>query len=172
MSRINQAVATPLMGFLFAALLAFPLGCAGADADIHPGKGAAGVSLDDTQETVEQALGPPEKTEGTTPSSPASKEAVYFIYPSKGIDVLLEDKKVRTVFLYQAEMEGHQKYPGHTSEGLSFESSRDDVVARMGEPTSRGLAKTADLWFRYESGIEFTFTPEGSLRTMVITRAW
>ena len=149
-------------------LLATLVAC-GSRGDILAGQGAAGIKLGDSRQAAEAAFGKPEDVSSTGVTGAERNEAVYLIYPSKGIDVFLENDKVRTIFLYNEGSEDHQAYPGETPEGLALTARREEVLTTLGEPDGRGLAPHADRWFRYDSGIEFAFREDGSLDHMVVT---
>lgn len=160
---------------LFAAplLLILPLlalTACGSGGDIQPGVGAAGVRLGDDRAAVEQTLGKPDEVSATTVHAEKDKEVVYLIYTSKGLDVLLEDGKVRSIFLYHEGADDHRQYPGKMAGGLTLASTRDEVLKALGEPTSRGLGEDADRWIRYDTGLEFTFEVNGTLHHILITR--
>ena len=144
------------------------LACGGRG-DIQAGLGAAGVRLGDDRAAVERTLGKPEQLSSAGMAGEKQKETTYLVYPSKGIDVLLEDGRVRSLFLYQEGIDDHQKYPGRTSDGLTLASKRQEVLSTLGDPSARGLGDNTDRWFRYDSGIEFSFTAEGKLHHIVVT---
>jgi hypothetical protein len=158
---------TPLLA-LPALLLLSTLACWGRG-DIQAGLGAAGVRLGDDRAAVERTLGKPEQVSSAGIAGGKQKVTLYLIYPAKGIDVLLEDGRVRSLFLYQEGIEDHRKYPGRTSDGLTLASKREEVLSTLGDPSARGLGDNADRWFRYDSGIEFSFTAEGKLHHIVVT---
>lgn len=149
-------------------LLLSALACGGRG-DIQAGLGAAGVRLGDDRAAVERTLGKPEQLSSAGIAGGKQKETTYLLYPSKGIDVLLEEGRVRSLFLYQEGIEDHRKFPGRTSGGLTLSSKREEVLSALGDPSARGLGDNADRWFRYDSGIEFSFTAEGKLHHIVVT---
>ncbi|HMC83474.1 MAG TPA: hypothetical protein VKL61_09610 [Candidatus Polarisedimenticolia bacterium] len=144
------------------------LACGGRG-DIQAGLGAAGVRLGDDRAAVERTLGKAEQVNSAGVGGEKQKESTYLLYPSKGIDVLLEDGKVRSLFLYQEGIEDHRRFPGRTSDGLTLSSKREEILSTLGDPSARGLGDNADRWFRYDSGIEFSFTPEGKLHHIVVS---
>lgn len=139
--------------------------------DIQAGSGAAGIGIGQDRAEVEKVLGPPERVTSTGIQGAEKKQVTYCLYPTRGIDVLLENGKVRSLFLYHEGADDHRQYQGRTPEGLTLSSSRDDVLAALGEPNARGLEADADRWFRYDSGIEFSFRSDGSLHHVVVTGA-
>jgi hypothetical protein len=159
----------PRPGTLLPALLLAAAACSGTG-DIQPGVGAAGVRIGDDRAAVEKSLGAPEQSTGSGVAGSQQKRAVYLLYPSRGIDVLLEEGKVRSIFLYREGADDHRNYPGRTPEGITLSSRRDDVLRAFGDPSARGLGDDADRWFRYDSGIEFNFQPDGSLHHIIVTR--
>ncbi len=152
-------------------LLLLSVAACGAKGDIEPGSGAAGVRLGDDRAAVEKALGKPEKenTSGIH-GAQGTKELTYLLYPGKGLDVLLEDGRVRSIFLYHEGADDHRQYPGRTSGGLTLASRRDDVLRILGQPSARGIGQDADRWFRYDSGLEVSFQADGTLHHLVIVR--
>jgi hypothetical protein len=92
----------------------------------------------------------------------------YYLYPARGIDVLLQDGTVATIFLYNEGAEDHRRFEGRTPQGIDLASTRQDVIDRMGEPDWRGEADLADLLFEYKQGIEFVFRPDGTIHNLVI----
>ncbi len=153
-----------------AAVLAGILACSGGG-DIRPGDGAAGIRLGEERAGVEKALGKPESESGSGVSGGSAKrESTYLIYPSKGIDVLLEQGKVRSIFLYNEGIEEHRKYAGQGPGGITLSSKRADIIAALGEPSARGLGAEMDAWYRYDSGVEVIFQPDGTLHHLLITK--
>jgi hypothetical protein len=153
-------------------LLASGLACA-RGGDIQPGTGAAGVRLGEDRSAVERTLGKPEQVNstGVVGADKKRREQMYLLYPGKGLDVLLDEGKVRSIFLYHDGADDHRKYPGTGPSGLTVDSKRDQVLAALGEPSARGIGNDADLWFRYDSGIEFTFQTDGTLHHLIITHS-
>lgn len=154
-----------------AALLAGILGCTTRGGDIRPGVGAAGVGLGDDRASVEKVLGKPESESSTGVSGTTKRESTYLIYPSKGIDVLVDQGKVRSIFLYNEGIEDHRKYGGKGPGGITLGSNRGDILAALGEPSAKGLGAEIDAWYRYDSGIEVVFQPDGTLHHLLITKA-
>src|SRR5262245_8157170 len=154
---------------LCAALLAGTWACSGGG-DILPGVGAAGVRLGDERDTVEKVLGKPESQSSSAVSGTTSRETTYLIYPSKGIDVLLDQGKVRSIFLYNEGMEEHRKYGGKGPGGLDLGAKRADVIRSLGEPSAKGLGADVDSWYRYDSGSEVSFQPDGTLHHLLVTK--
>ena len=163
--------------FLLPALLSLllpllALTACGSGGDIQPGVGAAGVRLGDERAAVEKTLGKPEEVSGSQVHDGAKeKVVVYLLYPSRGLDVLLEEGKVRSIFLYHEGADDHRQYPGTMAGGITLSSSRDEVLRALGEPTTRGLGDDADRWFRYDTGVEFSFSADGTPNHLLITRA-
>ena len=151
-----------------AAPLLFALAC-GRAGDFQPGIGAAGIRLGESREAVEKALGKPQSVNASGVHGAKDLESSYLLYPSRGIDVLLEGGKVRSIFLYNEGVEDHKKYPGVGPSGLSLSSKRDQVLASLGEPSARALGLDRDLWFKYDSGLELVFERDGSLNHLVVT---
>ena len=156
-----------LGSILAAALLAGAWGCSGGG-DIRPGVGAAGIQLGDERAGVEKVLGKPESESS---SAASNRESTYLIYPSKGIDVLLDQGKVRSIFLYNEGVEEHRKYDGKGPSGITLGSKRADILSALGEPSAKGLGADIDAWYRYDSGIEVSFQPDGALHHLLITKA-
>lgn len=153
-----------------AAVLMGILACSGGG-DIRPGEGAAGLRLGDDRAGVEKVLGKPESESGSGVSGSTKRESTYLIYPSKGIDVLLEQGKVRSIFLYNEGIEEHRKYAGKGPGGITLGSKRAEIIAALGEPSARGLGAEMDAWYRYDSGVEVIFQPDGTLHHLLITKA-
>jgi hypothetical protein len=153
------------------AVLLLSLDACGSAGDIQPGVGAAGVKLGDERAAVEKVLGKPEM-ENTTGvrGNKVNKEITYLQYPSRGLDVLLEEGKARSIFLYHDGADDHRQYQGRTAGGLTLASNQKDVLTLLGNPSSRGMGKDADRWFQYNSGIEISFQSDGTLHHLVITR--
>jgi len=147
----------------------FLLGCFGGG-DIQPGVGAAGVHLGDGREAVEKVLGKAESTSSSGVHGAKETDTTYLIYPSRGIDVLLEGDQVRTIFLYNDGVDDHKKYPGSGPSGITLSSKRDDFISSLGQPGARGLGLDSDLWFRYDNGLEAVFERDGTLHHLVVTR--
>src|SRR5439155_7538416 len=106
------------------ALLIVCLACRGGG-DIQPGIGAAGIRLGDDRAAVEKLLGRPDQVTSMGSLGDDRKEAAYLIYAARGIDVLLEAGKVRSIFLYNEGADEHRLYPGRTPQGLTLHSRRD-----------------------------------------------
>ena len=145
------------------------IGCAGGG-DIQPGVSAAGVRLGDGREAVEKVLGKPEGTSSSGVHGATNVETVYLLYPSRGIDVLLEGNKVLSIFLYNEGADDHKKYPGKGPSGITLSSKRDELIAALGEPGARGLGTNSDLWFRYDEGLEAVFERDGNIHHLIVTR--
>jgi hypothetical protein len=137
--------------------------------DIRPGVGAAGIKLGDSRSTVEKALGKPEQETASGVSGEKRKETAYLLYPARGLDVLLEEGKVKSIFLYHEGTDDHREYPGRMNGDLTLSSKRSEILHAFGEPSSRGIGADADRWYRYDSGIEFSFQPDGTPTHIVIT---
>ena len=149
------------------ALAAF-YGCTGKG-DIQPGIGAAGVRLGSDRAAVEKILGKPDQVSSTGVRGSGRKETTYLIYAAKGIDVLVEGGEARSIFLYHEGADDHRGYAGRTADGLTVNSNRDEVLAVLRDPDARGLGEDVHRWFRYDSGIEFTFQENGAIHHIVIT---
>ena len=146
------------------------LSCSGGD--IQPGVGAAGVRIGGDRASVEQVLGKAESQSSSGGmSGTAKRETTYLIYPSKGIDVLLDQGKVRSIFLYNEGIDEHHKYGGKGPGGISLSSKRADIIRALGDPSAKGLGADMDSWYRYDSGLEVTFQPDGSLHHLLVTGA-
>ena len=154
---------------LLSSLPLFLAGCSGGG-DIQPGIGAAGVRLGEGREAVEKVLGKAESTSSSGVHGAKEVETTYLIYPSRGIDVLLESDKVLSIFLYNEGVDDHKKYPGTGPAGITLSTKRNDLVSALGEPSARGLGLDSDLWFRYDDGLEAVFERDGTLHHLVVTR--
>jgi hypothetical protein len=164
----RRGILLPAFGVLLLPVLA--LGC-GKGGDIQPGTGAAGVRLGDERGAVETSLGKAEKESSSgVQTDKGRKEVTYLIYASKGLDVLLEGGKVRSIFLYHEGADDHRQYPGKTPGGVTLASTRTELLSILGEPSARGTGQDADRWFRYDAGLEVTFQPDGSIHHLVVTR--
>ena len=164
----RRAISLTGTPFLLAMLLGLSA-CAGGG-DIQPGTGAAAVKLGDSREVVEKILGKPVSSSGSGVHGSKTVETMYLLYPSHGIDVLLEGDKVRSIFLYNEGADDHKRYGGAGPAGVTLGSKRDEVLAALGDPSARGLGTEADLWFRYDSGLEVAFDREGTIHHLVVTR--
>lgn len=151
-------------------ILGVALAACTATGDIQPGVGAAGVRLGEDQAAVEKGLGKPQATSTSGGEADKTPETTYLLYPSKGIDVLLEGGKVKSIFLYNEGVDEHKKYAGKGPSGIALGSNRKDILSALGDPTSRGLGTEADLWFRYDTGLEVSFQPDGTIHHLVVTR--
>jgi len=145
------------------------IGCSGGG-DIQPGVGAAGVRLGDGREAVEKVLGKAESTSSSGVHGAKEIDSTYLLYPSRGVDVLLQGNKVLSIFLYNDGVDDHKKYPGTGPSGITLSSKRDDIIAILGQPGARGLGLDSDLWFRYDNGLEAVFERDGTLHHLVVTR--
>jgi len=170
---------SPVPRLLFPTLLSIALvipllaltACGSGGGDIQPGVGAAGVRLGDERAAVETALGKPEEVSGSAVHGSQEKEVTYLLYYTKGLDVLLEGGKVKSIFLYHEGADDHRQYPGKLAGGLTLSSNREEVLRALGEPATRGLGEDADRWFRYDTGVEFAFAADGTPHHILITRA-
>jgi hypothetical protein len=144
----------------------------GSKGDIQPGIGAAGLAIGDERAAVEKILGKAENESSTgIRGGKGTKETTYLLYPSRGLDVLLEDGRVRSIFLYHEGADDHRQYAGRTASGLTLASTRKDVLKILGDPSSRGMGQDADRWFRYDSGLEVSFRADGTVHHLVITHS-
>jgi hypothetical protein len=155
-------------GVLLATTLSL-VGCLGGG-DIQPGVSAAGVRLGDGREAVEKVLGKAEAVSASGVHGTKETEAVYLLYPSRGIDVLLEGNKVVSIFLYNDGVDDHKKYQGKGPSGITLSTKRDEMVSALGEPSARGLGQDSDRWFRYDDGFEAVFERDGNIHHLVVTR--
>jgi hypothetical protein len=157
---VSAVLLAPMMSFV---------GCMGGG-DIQPGVSAAGVHLGDGREAVEKILGKAESTSSSGVHGTKEIESTYLLYPSRGIDVLLEGNKVLSIFLYNDGADDHKKYSGTGPSGITLSSKREELVSALGEPSARGLGLDSDLWFRYDNGLEAVFERNGTIHHLVVTR--
>ena len=166
---LPRGILSPVLPALILSLLAIT--ACGSGGDIQPGIGAAGVRIGDNRTTVEKTLGKPEH-ESTTgvQSAKGRKEMTYLLYTSRGLDVLLEGGTVRSIFLYHEGADDHRQYQGKMAGGITLGSTREEVLKALGEPSSRGIGQDSDRWLRYDTGVEASFSAEGTLHHLVISQ--
>lgn len=128
------------------------------------------MHLGDGQAAIEKVLGKPESVSSSGVHGAKEVETTYLVYPSRGIDLLLQEGKLVSIFLYNEGADDHKKYPGNGPSGLNLGTKRDEVIKALGDPSARGLGLDSDLWFRYDNGLELTFDRNGSIHHLVVTR--
>lgn len=157
---------------LLSGLLVLLLACSGCSrsGDIQPGMGAAGLHLGDSRAAIEKALGKPESVSSSGVHGAKEVETTYLVYPSKGMDLLLQEGKLVSIFLYNEGADDHKKYAGTGPSGINLGTKRDEVIKALGDPSARGLGLDSDLWFRYDNGVEFVFDRDGTIHHLVVTK--
>ena len=151
------------------AALACGGGAAGGGDLILPGEGVAGLLLGDDATRVVALLGEPEDTATHGVAGAVVSISKYYIYRSRGIDVLLLDGEVKTIFLYNDEAEDHARHPGRTPHGLTLASTRPEVLEALGPPDRFGPGDVRDRLYEYNrDGIEFIFRPDDTIHNLVI----
>jgi hypothetical protein len=75
--------------------------------------------------------------------------ATYMIYRRYGIDVMLEDSRVRSIFFYRAGKDGHYVgYQRNVIRGISPGMSRQEIESKVGTPNDIG-GGTCDTCYVY-----------------------
>ena len=144
-------------------------GAAGGTDLILPGEGVAGLLLGDDAARVVALFGEPEDTATHGVAGAKVTLSEYYIYRDLGIDVLLLDGAVKTIFLYNDGAENHARYPGRTPRGITLASTRPQVLAALDEPDRYGLGDVRDRLYEYNrDGIEFIFRPDDTIHNLVI----
>ena len=68
-----------------------------------------------------------------------------------------EEQKINTIFVFAEGVQGYQAYPYALPEGLSFNMSRDEAIAVLGQPTETGgpvegvLDRKIAFWDRWDN---------------------
>lgn len=97
-------------------------------------------------------------------------EEKYLVMSDRGIDFLLKDGELETVFVFATVTEDHDVYGGWATllDGVSIDSSRDDIVRALGEPlrsTSNYLTYDAEPGF-----VQFDFDGERLSMAVIMRR--
>ncbi|MCX6165001.1 MAG: hypothetical protein NTU73_09130 [Ignavibacteriae bacterium] len=122
---------------------------------IKPGEGFEDCKLGDSKDDLESKLGTPSKNDGT-----------YIDYYEKGLEVLMRDDKVSTIFLiYRSKT--HMTFDGVTDKKIGFNSTIPEVMRLYGKPSRIGNSIVSsygtfpgahEYYLEYNSlGIAFTF---------------
>lgn len=156
-----SAAALPIVGLLW-------IGCGPQAELILPGQGISSVSIGDEGEKVIAALGEPEDRSTQSVVGKESLVMEYYIYPSKGIDVFLENGEVKTIFLYGQGAEDHQRFSGRTPGGIDLASSRAEVLERMGPPDRKLEGELAERLYDYDDGLEISFRADDTIHHFVV----
>ena len=122
---------------------------------IKYGSGFLQVKIGDSEENIIKALGKPSEISGD-----------YITFSQIGVQCLLKDNKVRTIFLFFRSPK-HSKFDGATDKGIGFNSSISDVLKAYGRPTRRGESTLSEFGAKpgaqevsleyNAAGITFTF---------------
>jgi hypothetical protein len=90
----------------------------------------------------------------------AEDDSFYLEWKSKGLDLLVGQGKVRGIFLYNKDADGHAGYKGELPEKLTFADDPAAVERKLGKPNSRneleGVRKVDgkpqdELWLTYDT---------------------
>jgi Caspase domain len=129
------------------------------------GIGPIMVGMDESQ--ILQRLGNPDERSGF------DDKTRYLNYFKKGLSIMLAGDKVRSIFAYSARQgrfgpSKYLRYQGAMDEGLTFDSSYDDIIRKLGVPEKSGAVGT-DKWVSYKRGIGFDFNEAGKILHLVVT---
>jgi len=127
---------------------------------IVAGESVDAVKVGAPRAEVEKALG----GEGEKDVNEFNKSQSYALYKDKGLEIIYDDDKVGMIVCH-ADAEW-TPYTGATKEGLWVGSTKDEIKQALGPPKEdpgQALDYTAQ-------GIWFTFTPEGRVETIKISR--
>lgn len=76
-------------------------------------------------------------------------DAIYLTWKTFGIELLFENTKLRTVFLYSSNKE-FSAYRGSLPQGLLLSDKRLDIERKLGVPDYIGGENVIDVWVKYE----------------------
>jgi hypothetical protein len=142
------------------ALLALGLACSlsGCSADslatssfrnrIHPGQGLDTVTLGESKEQVEKALGAPEGTD----QNDFNKSQTYDLYYSKGLELGFARGELESIVCHP-QKDRWVAYPGATAEGLWVGSRKSDFEKVLGTPKAafpEALKYPTGLWGEFD----------------------
>lgn len=96
----------------------------GAVSVITPGLGVRGCSVGMSASVFRQLFG-------------GESRGAYLIAKDKGVDALIEDERIRTLFFYFVSKD-HGPFPGITDKGIGQSSSIEDVINQYGTPSRIG----------------------------------
>src|SRR5687767_8469781 len=114
-----------------------PAAQAATETTIWPGEGAAPVRLAEGCAAARARLGEPSETV-------AFEEGVsYDKWLSRGLCVLCRGDAMEAIFAYSGRKGGYDDdpwapYPARLDNGITFDTSYDEVIAAMGEPQGSG----------------------------------
>ena len=85
----------------------------------------------------------------------------YINYKSDGMSLLIRDKMIESIFLYNKDIEGYSEYcpisTGKLPYSLNMEMRAYEIICKLGDTKEKG-GGSLPIWLRYPSlGIEFTF---------------
>jgi len=122
---------------------------------IEPGKGFMQIEIGDYKNELLKLLGKPSEDDGK-----------YITYGRKGVQCLLEDNRVKTIFLF-FRSRNYFTFDGITDKGIGFSSSIPDVIRKYGEPDRIGESTISEYGSNpgvreislnyHKLGITFTF---------------
>jgi hypothetical protein len=156
-------LALSALSFLLAGCVHRPWAAAAAGTGtvrILPGEGVGNVALGMRKARVKRRLGEPEGMDVFQ-----GKQA-YWNYPSLGLSVRFEGRRVASVFCYSGlrggyETRSYQPFPGATPEGVTVKDGRAEVLMAYGQPDTFEEDKDAPIpayWLIYGEGLGFCLT--------------
>ncbi len=93
-----------------------------------------------------------EKASGIKPERLVFDEGatVFLVWKKLGVEVLFQNKKVRTVFLQGANRERqYTEFPAKLPLGLQFNDSRREVERKLGPPDEIAGGEVIEVWVTY-----------------------
>lgn len=132
---------------------------------LTPGTGTTDLQVGQSRGQVETLLGWPDETR-------SFEEQFFYVYRSRGVDVDFgrSQQRVERLFFYGDGIEGHLHRAPVRFDGISFGSSRSQVLQAFGKPNFEGgpvrVARRLKSWICYDSGVEFDF--DGRNRVIII----
>lgn len=140
-------------------------------------KSASQVTLEDFQgvigktENSEEVLNIEKKT-GLKPKRLVFDDSgtAYLVWHELGVEVLIENTKVRTVFLNSERKKLQYKaFPGKLPLGLQFSDARRDVEKKLGPPDEIDGGEVIEVWVTYRKPKLSVFYKSENLNDMDTT---
>ena len=122
---------------------------------ITPGRGTADLRIGQSISDVVSVLGYPDQ-------KISRSDRLFYVYRSLGVDVDFgQSRSAKQLFFYNANVEGHTKRAPVTVGGITFRSSKNEIVTALGKPQSKGgpvrVSNRKKTWIYYASGLQFDF---------------
>lgn len=154
---LNSYSVSPFSKLLLATALLFSLLLSACSSFNASPKAASQVTLEDFLEVIGKTENSVEvlnieKKTGLKPKRLVfdDDESVHLVWKELGVEVLIENKKVRTVFLYaENKKREYKEFPAKLPLELQFNDTRRDVEKKLGPPDEIDGGEVIEVWVTY-----------------------